>query len=118
MRIIFLLLLGFLFCPPANAQTRDSLKRVYQNQTIYRYGGHFIKGNDRMNFDDLEIEFLYSDLGLDGYRRAKKFRTVSRVFRYISMLSTIVIAPLIGNNNKNGAYIFLGINFALGYGST
>ena len=32
------------------AQKSDSLNLVYNNQTIYRYGGSFLKGNEKLNF--------------------------------------------------------------------
>jgi hypothetical protein len=113
---IILFFLGSLIVS-AQAQSYDSLKKIYVNQTIYRYGGHFIKGNERLDFHDLEGEFDFSDVGYGSYLQAKKFRTISKIFRYVSIASTFVIAPLIHNNSRDAAYIFLGINFALGSGA-
>jgi len=113
----FAFLLIILFHQQLSAQSADSLKYYYQNHTIYRYGGHFLKGIDRLDFNDLEGEFSFSDLGQIGYDKAKKYRRISKIFRYVSLISSIAIAPFIKNNNKNGAYIFLGINIGLGAGS-
>ena len=115
---LILISIALIFCNHSFAQQhKDSLKYLYQNQAIYRYGNHFIKGNERLDFDELQVEFSFSDLGQIGYDRAKKLRTISKIFRYASLISTVAITPFIGNNNKNGAYILLGVNIGLGAGS-
>ena len=120
MRNKLIILLGIiLFCQQHGAaQPTDSLKYLYKNQTIYRFGSHFMKGIERLDFEDLEGEFYFSELGQIGYEKAKTYRTISKVFRYVSLLSSVAIAPFIGHNNKNGAYIFLGINIGLSAGSS
>ena len=53
--IIFMLT----FCLQADlfSQSIDSLRYKYTNQTIYRFGGVFQKGNERLGFKDLSREF-------------------------------------------------------------
>lgn len=113
---IFLCIL-FLIGNIMYAQQTDSLRYKYTNQTIYRYGGWFIKGTDRLTFQDLRGEFSSSELGLAGYDKARKYRTTSKVLRYVSMLSVFAIAPFINGNNRNAAYTFIGANLVLGYAS-
>ena len=57
------------------AQQTDSLKYKYINQSIYRYGGVYQKGTERLSFRNLKYEFSMSDLGLDGYNKARKYIT-------------------------------------------
>ena len=70
--IIFMLT----FCLQADlfSQSIDSLRYKYTNQTIYRFGGVFQKGNERLGFKDLSREFSMSDLGFDLYVKARKQR--------------------------------------------
>jgi len=118
MKKLFLTIFICLVALLAKSQSYDSLRKIYINETIYRYGGHFIKGNEKLDFNDLELEFVFSDVGYASYLKAKKYRTISKIFRYISAVSPLVIAPLIHSNNRDAAYIFLGINFALGAGGS
>lgn len=117
-KLVILLAVILLHQSQLSAQSNDSLKNLYKSQTIYRFGSHFMKGIERLDFDDLEGEFYFSELGQINYERAKKLRTIGKIFRYVSLLSSVAIAPFIGHNNKNGAYIFLGINIGLGAGAS
>ncbi len=100
-----------------SAQKTDSLKYIYNNQTIYRYGGWFIKGSDRLTFRDLKAEFSISELGMHSFNKARKYKTISNVFRFISVLSSIAAAAYITSNNRNTAYAFMGGQFVLLLGS-
>jgi len=99
------------------AQQTDSLRYKYNNQTIYRYGGWFLKGSNRFTFRDLQGEFSMSDLGLTLYTKAKRYKTTSTILRYVSMFAAFASIAVIGNNgNRNTAYILMGGQFALMYG--
>ncbi|HQV60737.1 MAG: hypothetical protein IPN39_07355 [Chitinophagaceae bacterium] len=105
--IIFMLT----FCLQADlfSQSIDSLRYKYTNQTIYRFGGVFQKGNERLGFKDLSREFSMSDLGFDLYVKAKKQRKTSTILRYASLASSIAFLGVAANNrNRNLAYGFLG----------
>ena len=119
MKNIFLI---FLFCVAINqnslSQKTDSLRYVYNNQTIYRYGSYFLKGSDRLSFRDLQAEFSMSDIGLVSYNKAKKYKTISNVLRYLSMFSVIGAAAYINSNNRNAVYAFIGGQFILLLGSS
>ncbi|HRA12093.1 MAG: hypothetical protein IPN82_06230 [Chitinophagaceae bacterium] len=99
------------------AQKSDSLNLVYNNQTIYRYGGSFLKGNEKLNFKDLSREFNMSDLGQISYEKAKSYRTKSVIFKVASIACGIASLAIISNNssNRNTALIFLGGQIVTGY---
>ena len=115
--IIFLLIVFWL---TSEAQLADSMRFVYNNQTIYRYGSSFLKGNERLSFSDLEKEFSMSDLGIDSYTKAKRYRTTSMVFRIGSMLSGLAAVAVASNStrNRNTVYVLLGGQFAFAFGGS
>lgn len=83
------LLLGWC-APAAQAQTRDSLLRLYDARTIYGYGDKYIMGGRQLPFRKLKTEFgpgVTSDL----YRQGRQDRAVSRV------LGVAAVAALVGN---------------------
>lgn len=119
MRHLFILLFSCLALNCANAQSGDSLKYKYVNFSIYRYGGSFIKGNEKLSFKDLSREFSMSELGLESYTQAKKYRTVSTILRYVSLVAGFSALGIAANNgNKNTVIIFLGGQLVTGLGSS
>lgn len=109
--LIFLLLL--LFSISAFSQRTDSLKRLYVNQTVYRYGTDFMKGTEKLKFGDLKNEF--SSVGLDNYELAKRRRTTSVVLNALSLVAGITGLRLLSGNNSTPVYICFGaqLGFAL-----
>lgn len=108
---LLLLLALILFCFSTSAQTshNDSLRFQYNNQTIFRSGGWFLKGTERLSFIQLRNEFSMSELGLAGYEQAKKYRNTSNVFRYISLAASVAaVGVAVTGNNRNLAYGLLG----------
>jgi hypothetical protein len=103
----------------STAQYTDSLRSVYNNHSIYRYGSYFMKGSERLTFQQLSQEFSMSDLGLASYTKARKYRTTSMVLRIISAVSGIAAIAVISNNNSNQnlAYGFLGGQLVFGIGA-
>ena len=99
------------------SQKTDSLHLVYYNQTIYKYGGSFLKGNEKLTFKDLSREFSMSDLGHISYEKARGYRTKSIIFRVASLACGIASLAIISNNNsnRNTALIFLGGQIVTGY---
>lgn len=96
-----------------NAQSTDSLRYKYTNQTIYRYGNSFMKGTERLRFRDLKAEFSISNLGMASYTKAKQYRTISFVLRFVSLAANIAVLAMVSNRNLTGnqrtlAYGFLG----------
>ncbi len=102
----------------AFSQKTDSLKYKYTNQTIYRYGGAFMKGNERLYFKDLSKEFSMSDLGLISYTKSRKYRNTSKIFSYASMFAGLAAVSILANNgNRNLALGFYGGHMLTMYGS-
>ncbi len=115
--LFFVILLSLTFS--LYSQSADSLKYKYNNQTIYRYGGAFLKGNERLMFKDLRKEFSMSDLGLVSYTKARSYRTISTILRYATMLTGLASIVVAANNgNKNTVIILLGGQIVLGLTAT
>ena len=101
-------LIVLLCCAAFNthAQSRDSLLRVYNNETIHTFGRFFIKGSKQLKFGDLKPEF-HSGVAKDLYKKSKGNLFLSRVFTYTS-IAALVTGAIIKKNN-NGAAIALNI---------
>ena len=100
-KILFILAFINLGNSLLNAQDLDDLKSKYNNQTIYRYGQYFMKGTERLSFNDLRNEFSMSELGLISYEQARKYKTTGFVFRLISLGAMVVGFALVSDNTVN-----------------
>ncbi len=117
-KTLLLFVLPFLFTGNLFSQSVDSLRYKYNNQTIYRYGAAFLKGNERLTFRDLSREFTMSDLGMASYTKARNYRTTSTILKYASMLVGFASIGVAANNgNKNTVIILLGGQLAVGFAS-
>lgn len=119
-KLLLLIVLILSVSTALQAQSRtDTLKYRYVNQSLYRYGPYFIRGSERLTFSQLQHEFDESPLGLVSYMKSKKSRTVASVFRYTSLLTSVVTLALLGqhSDNKNLYYGLLGGQLVLGLGS-
>ena len=102
---IVLLLMCFI-TSNAYAQNRDSLIRVYDNETIHTFGKFYIKGNKQLKFRDLKPEFN-SDITKDLYKKSQSNLTMGRVFT-VASIAALATGALVKKNN-NGAGITLNI---------
>jgi hypothetical protein len=90
---------------PLYAQSTDTLRLKYTNFTIYRFGGSFLKGNEKLAFRDLAMEFSNSDLGLISYEQAVKYRRVNKILSGLSVISNLAMLSIIANRgNRNIAF--------------
>jgi hypothetical protein len=113
------MLLVLLFCSAGSAalaQSRDSLVKLYDNQTLSRSGSFFQKGGQRLLFRDLQNEFSFSTVGQYHYTEAKKHRTTATVFRLFSLAATVASFSFLSREN-NRATIYttagqIGLNIA------
>lgn len=115
MKMIIFYLLLFLF-NDLYAQSNDSLRYKYINHTITRYGSYFKKGSERLTFKDLPFELKGSELSMASFRLAKKNKTLSAVFRYLSLFSVLASTSFI-KSDSNTSYILLGGSFLFTIGS-
>jgi hypothetical protein len=94
------------------SQKSDSLVFKYNNQTVYRYGGYFLKGNERLTYKELSREFSMSDLGLAGYEKSRKLKTTATVFRVLSMAAGLTAVSVAAKGqNRELAYGLLAGQF-------
>jgi hypothetical protein len=90
------------------SQSQDSLIKVYNNQTIYRFGNKYIKGSERLTYKDLRLEFNTSSTQ-EMYKKSTRRLFLSRVLNVASI--GLVVASVFTKTDVNGA-----IKFALGTG--
>ena len=90
------------------AQSQDSLSKVYDTQTIYSYGNKFIKGNEKLTYRDIEVEFKTPSTK-ELYKKSKSRLFVSRLFTVASL--GVTTASIFTKTNVLGS-----IQFALGTG--
>lgn len=110
-----LLLVLLLLASAAFSQRTDSLKQLYTNQTIYRYGKNFMKGTDRLGFGELQSEFSFSPLGLESYAMAGRYRRTSTLLKVLSVVAgAVTISMIASNQNLDNFYYGLGAQIGLG----
>ena len=98
----------FVLCATANvsAQTKDSLLRVYDNETIHSFGRFYIKGSRQLTFRDLKPEFN-AGITKDLYKKSKGNLILSRAFT-VTSLAALISGALTKKSDK-GTGIALGI---------
>ncbi len=103
------LILLFLFVDVKSfSQSRDSLLKIYNNETIYRFGNKYIKGSEKLTYNDLGSEFK-SPSTQEMYNKSRRRLSVSRIFNVASL--GVIIASVFTKTNVKGS-----IEFAVGTG--
>lgn len=100
-----------LFISPHCFSQSDSLLKKYDQQPLYRYGSHFMKGGNKISFSALREEFPTASISSDLYAKAKKEKTISTVLRFASILAIVGEAKGASDNNRNLTYGFLAGQF-------
>lgn len=111
---IVLLLMCFI-SPNAYTQTRDSLLRVYNNETIHTFGRFYIKGSKQLKFRDLKSEFN-SGITKDLYKKSKGSLLLSKVFT-VTAIGALVTGAVIKKDNKGAAIALSVVGIGLNLGS-
>jgi hypothetical protein len=93
------------------SQSKDSILRIYNNETIYRFGNKYMKGNEHLSFQDLGSEFT-TPRTQDLYHKSKRLLSVSRIFNLASV--TVIIASVFTKTNVGGSVAFAAGTGALG----
>jgi hypothetical protein len=88
-----LLLYGFKNCYSQN----DSLLQLYNNQTIYRFGDKYLKGNETLRFYDLKHEFK-SSITAQLYTLSKRNLVTSKILSFASLAAILVSGTFINKN--------------------
>ncbi len=97
-----------LFNSKSFSQSQDSLLKIYNSQTIYRFGNKFIKGGENLTYRDLRLEFN-SPSTQKLYNKSRRKLSVSRIFNVASL--GVIIASIFTKTNVTGS-----IEFAVGTG--
>ena len=103
-----LLLLLFFINLKSFSQSQDSLIQAYNNKTIYRFGNKYIKGDEKLTYKDLRLEFNTQATGA-MYIKSNSRLLISRIFNVASV--GLVIASVVTKTNIQGS-----IEFAAGTG--
>ena len=99
----------------ATAQSRDSLLKVYNTQTIHTFGKYYIKGSKRLSFADLKPEFN-AGIAKDLYKKSKGNLILSRVFT-VTSIAALVTGAILKKNDNNAAWILPIVGLGLNLGS-
>ncbi|MEO7049946.1 MAG: hypothetical protein ABI091_31870 [Ferruginibacter sp.] len=99
----------------SHAQTKDSLLRVYNNQTIHSFGRSYVKGGKSLSFGALKPEFT-SGIAKDLYKKSKGNLILSRVFT-VTSIAALVTGAVLKKNETKGAWAFPVLGLALNLGS-
>lgn len=85
MRNLFLSATCVLFLSfSSSSQNIDSLRNIYNSQTIYRSGNKFIIGNQKLTFSDLKNKFTSPETR-QLYFQSKKLSTAGTIFNLTSV---------------------------------
>ncbi len=106
--LLFTIFFLLICCKTATsyAQTKDSLLRVYNNETIHSYGKFYIKGSKQFKFGDLKPEFK-TGITRDLFKKSKGNLILGRFFT-VTAVSALVTSAIIKKDHK-GAAIALSI---------
>ncbi len=83
------------------AQTKDSLLRVYNNETIHSFGNVYVKGSKQLTFGDLKPEFS-SGITKDLYKKSKGNLILGRVFT-VTAVAALITGAVVKKNNTGAA---------------
>ena len=81
------------------AQSRDSLLRVYNNQTIHSFGKFYIKGSKQISFHNLKPEFT-AGITQDLYNKSKNNLQLGRLIT-VTAIAALVSGAFIKKDNKD-----------------
>src|SRR5450755_3226635 len=95
-----LCIFSFFICVNSLPQSRDSLLKVYNSQTIYRYGNKYIKGNKKLSYQDLSAQFN-SPATREMYKKSRNKSVVGRVFNVASL--AVIIVSVFTKTNVGGS---------------
>jgi len=98
-----LCIFSFFICVNSFPQSRDSLLKVYNSQTIYRYGNKYIKGNEKLSYLDLSAQFN-TPATREMYKKSKNKLVIGRAFNIASL--AVIIVSVFTKTNVGGSIAF------------
>lgn len=105
---IFLIILLLFGCNQAYSQQAKLLERIYVDETIYRQGGQFVKGTERLKFSDLKYEFSRSEAAAGLYVKARQSRNFSTALQIASAGLFLVLGPVASSSGDAATVWVLG----------
>jgi len=110
---VYFMLALQIFSETATAQSIDTLKARYNNETLHFFRGYIAKGQneERIRNTDLKNEFAMSPEGAKEFDQFRKKKTVAMVFSSVAFACIITGAIIEHNTPKNP-----GAGFLLGFG--
>lgn len=102
--VIVSLILTCCLAPDTQAQTRDSLLKVYNTQTIHSFGKSYVKGGKSLSFADLKPEFN-GGIAKDLYKKSKGNLILSRVIT-VTSIAALITGAVLKKNDTKGAWAF------------
>ncbi len=87
-----------------HAQSKDSLLRIYNNQTIQPSGNFFIVGGNRLRLGELKPIFM-SSITNDLFKKAKNQRTIAGITT-VAAIASLITGAVLKKQDKNGAWAF------------
>jgi hypothetical protein len=110
----FLLLLILCQFLKVNAQSNDSLLKVYNEKTIHSYGNSYIIGSKQLRFGQLKKEFT-PGLAFDLYKKSRTNLRMTWLFSTVAVGSLVAaIAMKKDNRGASTAFSVLAIGLNLG----
>lgn len=88
----------------ANAQSKESLQRIYNNETIQASGTSFIIGSKQLKFGELKSSFS-SGITRDLYKKASGQRILGGITT-VAAIAALVTAAVIRKDQKGAAVAF------------
>ena len=85
-------------------QNRDSLLKIYNSQSIYRFGNKFIKGTTVLSYEQLQKEFTTPQT-LSLYFISRKKASTGRIFNLGSF--AVFVVSLFTKTNTLGSIGFI-----------
>ena len=83
------------------AQAKDSLLRVYNNETIHSFGKVYVKGSKQLKFGDLKSEFT-EGITKDLFKKSKGNLNLGRLLTFTAV-AALVGGAIIKKDNKSAA---------------
>lgn len=115
MKILAALFSITLLCQICIGQDTDSLRLLYNNKVIYRYGSSYMEGNNKLSFADLETKMLINSDTLGLCKKSKKQKRVAFVLNLSSLACTAVNILRIGDGRFNTTPTYLLIIGQMGF---
>lgn len=99
--VVLLVFLNCFFGVAVSAQTRDSLLRVYNNETIHSFGKFYILGSKQFTLGGLKPEFT-AGITKDLYKKSRTNLFFGRALT-VTAVAALITGAIVKKDNKSAA---------------